>query len=63
MGDESESAVAVESCGIQEPGCEPKLPYVSGVGGLTTFNNYWSSSQNDANNAWNQNVGNGGGPD
>jgi hypothetical protein len=33
-----------------------------GVGGLTTFNNYWSSSQNNANNAWDQNVGNGGGP-
>lgn len=30
---------------------------------MTDFNNYWSSSQNDASNAWNQNVGNGGGPD
>ncbi len=35
-----------------------KLPYVGGVGGFAA-DNYWSSSQNDANNAWNQNFGNG----
>jgi len=40
----------------------PILPYMSGVGGLSGPNFYWSSSQNNASNAWNQNVGNGGGP-
>ncbi len=39
----------------------PKLPYVSGVGGLNAFNNYWSSSQNNASFAWLQLVGGGGG--
>ena len=34
---------------------------VSGVGGLLAFNLYWSSSQNDASNAWDQGVGHGGG--
>lgn len=35
-----------------------KLSYVGGVGGFAA-DNYWSSSQNDANNAWNQNFDNG----
>ena len=38
-----------------------KRSYIGSVGGLTPNDNYWSSSQNNANNAWNQNVGNGGG--
>jgi len=33
-------------------------PSVAGVGGFST-DNYWSSSENDANNAWNQNFNNG----
>lgn len=36
----------------------PKLPYVGGVG-RSAVDNYWSSSQNDANNAWDQNFSNG----
>ena len=36
----------------------PTLPYVVRVGGFGT-DNYWSSSQNNANNAWNQNFTNG----
>ncbi|MEI6623348.1 MAG: hypothetical protein WCP28_15715 [Actinomycetes bacterium] len=45
---------------MQYPGAWilPKLPYVSGVGGFAA-DFYWSSSQNDANNAWNQNFDNG----
>jgi len=36
----------------------PKHPSVAGVGGFST-DNYWSSSENDDNNAWNQNFNNG----
>ena len=32
--------------------------YNNGVGGFAD-NNYWSSSENNANNAWNQNFNNG----
>jgi len=35
-----------------------KTPLFSGVGGFAN-NNYWSSSENDENNAWNQNFNNG----
>ena len=35
-----------------------KLLHVAGVGGFAT-DNYWSSSENNANNAWNQNFNNG----
>jgi hypothetical protein len=36
----------------------PKHPSVAGVGGFST-DNYWGSSENDDNNAWNQNFNNG----
>jgi len=36
----------------------PRLPPVSGVGGFAN-DNYWSSSENNATNAWNQNFNNG----
>ena len=36
---------------------ELNLLDVSGVGGLTPGVNYWSSSQDNANRAWNQRVG------
>ena len=36
----------------------PRLPPECGVGGFAA-DNYWSSSENNANNAWNQNFDNG----
>ncbi len=36
----------------------PRHPSVASVGGFST-DNYWSSSENDDNNAWNQNFNNG----
>lgn len=40
--------------------CSPciKTPLRNGVGGFAD-NNYWSSSENNENNAWNQNFNNG----
>ncbi|HOW16325.1 MAG TPA: hypothetical protein PK443_01290 [bacterium] len=35
-----------------------RTPLFSGVGGFAN-NNYWSSSENNDNNAWNQNFNNG----
>lgn len=36
----------------------PRRPYAADVGGFAA-DNYWSSSQNNADNAWNQNFDNG----
>jgi len=36
----------------------PQHLHVAGVGGFVA-NNYWSSSENNATNAWNQNFNNG----
>ncbi len=58
MGDEREGAVAVELCANQEPGWRQHSP-MGGKCGWFTANYYWSSSQNNANNAWAQNFDNG----
>lgn len=48
----------VDECGIEVPGCRQDFSMWRVVGGFAS-DNYWSSSQNNTNNAWNQNFDNG----